>query len=209
MTKYSIPILLTTFGMAFTAGAAAQSNCAIQDPISGKCLATGGAVAGAVQNHPAARVTSSGRNVGDLPITGPYGQVSAPSGQPGSLGGVSERSAYYECAVYDNERQRCTVKASSAEERERALQAGIEAGLNGARVMHEVQVRAGLIQPSAAATMPSDLADGLPSARPSPVAIQGSAEMSCIPASVKRKAKTLGRSLTAGEIKNIVESCQK
>lgn len=150
MTKNTKAIVLATLATAvFAAHAAAQSNCAIQDPISGQCLATGGAVAGAVQNRAATRGTRTASSGGELSITGPYGQVSAPSGQPGSLGGVSERSGYYECAVYDKEHQRCMVKASSAEEREQALQAGIEAGRNGAKLLHEVQVRAGLIPSSA------------------------------------------------------------
>lgn len=149
MNRRSSASLLAVIALFVATEATAQSNCAIQDPISGKCLATGGAIAGAVENKPAARGVSRGSSRSELPITGPYGQVSAPSGQPGSLGGVSERSGYFECAVYDKERQRCKVKASSAEEREQALQVGIEAGRNGAKLLHEVQVRAGLIPPSA------------------------------------------------------------
>lgn len=110
----------------FCAGASAfAQQCAITDPISGKCVANGKAASSAV----------------GAPQQGQIEAHAAP-GQPYSLGGVYESSGYYECAQYDKKRERCLVKAMSAEQRESAVQTGIEVAMSGLRIQQEAMLRA-------------------------------------------------------------------
>jgi hypothetical protein len=68
-------------------------------------------------------------------------EVSAPPGQPGALGGYSESSGYFECAQFDPVRQRCLVRALSAEQRESALQTGMDVAQYGLRIQKEALLR--------------------------------------------------------------------
>jgi hypothetical protein len=77
-------------------------------------------------------------------------EVSAPPGQPGALGGVSESSGYFICADYDQAGKRCRVRALSAEQRERALQTGVEVAQYGMRIQQEAILRAQQGGPGAA-----------------------------------------------------------
>jgi len=188
----------------------AQAACTLQDPISGQCLSTSGSVPGATQSgvtqYPAA--TGSGYKGPPLPITGAHGEVSAPAGYVGALGGVSERSAYYECAVYDEQAQRCKVKASTAEEREQALQAGFEAANSGLRIIHEVETRqrqGGVpLTGSAGSTSTTQAVasvTGTGTTSPALVAAQ------CFQSGTASLTSQLGRTPTTAELKTVWEGC--
>ncbi|MCB4350038.1 hypothetical protein LA345_40310 (plasmid) [Burkholderia vietnamiensis] len=108
------------------------------------------------------------------------------------------------------------VKASSAEEREQALQAGIEAGRNGAKLLHEVQVRAGLIpssaqvgqkafaNPTSASSAP--LATTLVSAPPAP---SNADTYTCVQRQLTALGKRLKRTLTAEETIRTIKGCEQ
>lgn len=136
----------------------AQVSCSSLDPITGACVSVDSTASKGVSKAGGSSAGTSGGMI-LLPArpTAP-GEVSAPPGQYGALGGMAESSGMYLCGVYDEKTKKCVLRQSSAEQRERALQAGLEIGMEGLRVQQEVNLRVramGLMGPAPAAlTMP-------------------------------------------------------
>lgn len=191
--------------MACAGVAAQEAPCAITDPISGKCMASG---------------TSAARAVGNGAV-----EAKAPAGQPYSLGGVFESSGYYECAMYDEKTKRCTLRASSAEQRESAVQTGIEAAMSGMRIQQEAILRGqqmGMFPGGPTAGVPARSSypqgNSYPSAKPaggaqakagSAVTAKADGFRECVDAKMASTAQARGRMPTPDQQMAAVSECSR
>jgi hypothetical protein len=207
--RHTISRTIATLAVLSAGTAAFAQQCAVTDPISGKCVARSSAASSAV---------------GAAPRQGQIEANAAP-GQPYSLGGVYESSGYYECAQYDKKQERCVVRAMSAEQRESAVQTGIEVAMSGLRIQQEAMLRARQMGMYPNGAAPAQAVAGNPpplpvaragaSAAPAAQAVQsprqaaGAASFSdCVNARVTMAAQA-GRTLSTPEQVAIAAECSK
>lgn len=194
--------LLALALLAAPALSGAQVSCQKRDPVTGACV---GAPAAEAANRPTALPGPAG--VGATSASGTQGL----GGVVGPLGGVYESSGLVGCARFDDGKRKCLAKEPSEEERQRAMNSGIEAAMSGLRIQREIMLRAqamGMMPPAAATPSTQPLGDTAPAdvdKQQKPTA--ASAGASCFQAKLAEAKAAAGRALNSEELMGVGRQC--
>lgn len=193
----------------------AQVSCQKRDPVTGACVGAPVAAAGRGLASPTAAADAA-RDEAQIAIPMPPGVV-------GPLGGVYSASGMFGCMLFDESTQRCVRREPSEEERQRAMNSGIEAAMSGLRIQGEINRRmqvmgmgAGPQQAPQGVLAPQGIRPISQSAVPTPSQGQQAQQpasqatlTACFESRLRQQIASAGRALSVAESDAVLKECQR